>query len=129
MSYSIIFNGTDINLPNYNFNIAGKIEEVEISNSSNTKKFRDKCKKMYEFETELIGKDKLTEVIGKFDDCDPNDINILYLSIVACYNQPLAEYNSEKATSKLNTPEIEKLSEVLKSLEGLASLNILNNGR
>lgn len=40
---------------------------------------------MYKFESELIGKQKLSELIGDFNDCDPNDINLLYLKIVASY--------------------------------------------
>ena len=76
--YSIVLNGTEVNLPNYSFTTANKIEEIEISNNNAAKKFKDKCNLMYKFESELIGKQKLSELIGDFNDCDPNDINLLY---------------------------------------------------
>lgn len=125
--YSIVFNGTEITLPNYSFGIASKIEEVEASNNG-SKKFRDKCKVMYNFESELIGSKELTELIGNFDSCDPNDINLLYLSIVACYNQPLAEYNSEKIESKLNDSSLTKMMEVLSAFDSISKSDILESG-
>lgn len=126
MSYSIIFNGTDINLPNYSFTIANKIEEIEISNNNVSKKFKDKCNLMYKFESELIGKQQLSELIGEFNDCDPNDINLLYLKIVESYQRPIADYNSEATESKMNDANLSKLLEVLNAVSNISESGILN---
>ena len=47
MTYSIIINNETVNLPDYTFSIADKIEEQERINSGNGK-FRDKCRGMYD---------------------------------------------------------------------------------
>lgn len=124
--YSIVFNGTEVNLPKYNFTIANKIEEIEISNNNASKKFKDKCNLMYKFEYELIGKQQLSELIGDFNDCDPNDINLLYLSIVASYQKPIADYNSEATESKMNDANLSKFLEVLNAVSSISDSGILN---
>lgn len=124
--YSIVFNGTEVNLPNYSFATASKIEEIEISNNNAGKKFKDKCNLMYKFESELIGKQQLSELIGDFNDCDPNDINLLYLKIVASYQQPIADYNSEATESKMNDANLSKLLEVLNAVSSISDSGILN---
>jgi hypothetical protein len=124
--YSIVFNGTEVNLPKYSFTIATKIEEIEISNNNASKKFKDKCNLMYKFESELIGKQQLSELIGDFNDCDPNDINLLYLSIVASYQKPIADYNSEATESKMNDANLSKLLEVLNVVSSISDSGILN---
>lgn len=124
--YSIVFNGTEVNLPKYSFTIANKIEEIEISNNNASKKFKDKCNLMYKFESELIGKQQLSDLIGDFNDCDPNDINLLYLSIVASYQKPIADYNSEATESKMNDANLSKLLEVLNVVSSISDSGILN---
>ena len=124
--YSIVFNGTEVNLPKYSFTIANKIEEIEISNNNSSKKFKDKCNLMYKFESELIGKQQLSELIGDFNDCDPNDINLLYLSIVESYQKPIADYNSEATESKMNDANLSKLLEVLNVVSNISDSGILN---
>ena len=124
--YSIVFNGTEVNLPNYRFTTANKIEEIEISNNNAGKKFKDKCNLMYKFESELIGKQQLSELIGDFNDCDPNDINLLYLKIVASYQKPITDYNSEATESKMNDANLSKLLEVLNAVSNISDSGILN---
>lgn len=124
--YSIVFNGTEVNLPNYSFTTASKIEEIEISNNNAGKKFKDKCNLMYKFESELIGKQQLSELIGDFAKCDPNDINLLYLKIVASYQQPISDYNSEATESKMNDANLSKLLEVLNAVSNISDSGILN---
>lgn len=124
--YSIVFNGTEVNLPKYSFTIANKIEEIEISNNNASKKFKDKCNLMYKLESELIGKQQLSELIGDFSDCDPNDINLLYLSIVASYQKPITDYNSEATESKMNDANLSKLLEVLNVVSSISDSGILN---
>lgn len=124
--YSIVFNGTEVNLPNYSFKTASKIEEIEVSNNNAGKKFKDKCNLMYKFESELIGKQQLSELIGDFNECDPNDINLLYLKIVASYQQPIADYNSEATESKMNDANLSKLLEVLNAVSNISDSGILD---
>lgn len=125
--YSIVFNGTEVNIPNYSFTTANKIEEIEISNNNAGKKFKDKCSLMYKFESELIGKQQLSELIGEFNDCDPNDINLLYLKIVASYQQPIADYNSEATESKMNDANLSKLLEVLNAVSNISDSGLLDS--
>lgn len=117
--YSLIFNGRDIELPNFSFSIAEKIEAIELSNNSQ-KKFKEKCRLMYSFEKELIG-DVVDEIIGDFEKCDPNDISVLFVSIVECYNQPVSQQKEEQLSSLFNG-DLSKVTELLNSLDNLDKL-------
>jgi hypothetical protein len=78
---------------------------------------------MYNFLCDLVGKDKIEEVIGKFNDADPNNINITYLSIVREYNKPLNDYEMSEGLEQikeLNNSDIAKLGETISKLEGVA---------
>lgn len=119
--YSLIFNGREIVLPNYSFTIADKLEAIEISNNS-AKKFKEKCKAMYSFEQELLG-DEVKEIVGEFEKCDPNDISLLYRSIVNCYNQPLLQQQNEEISTILNNSEISKISDLVNTVDSISRLD------
>ena len=124
--YLVSFNGTELELPNYNFTIAAKIEEIEANNKkSSSMKFKEKCRKMYNFEVELLGKDKMKNIIGEFDTCDPNDINILYLGIVNCYNQPISQYTQEQTDAQLNDSNLSKVIELVNAMDKVASNDLI----
>lgn len=101
MRYFVTMNNETVDLPDYTFGIADKIEDQERLNSGNGK-FRDKCKGMYDLICSLIGKDKVESQIGKFPDCDPNMVNIIYLDIIKAYNKPLNDYNMDENQTKFN---------------------------
>ena len=120
--YSVILNGETIELPNYNFNIVRKMEDVETVINNASKHYAEKCKKMYSFVSELLGNEKVEAVLGGFDNCDPNDIHILYLSIKDCYNQPLQNYQNEKGQEKINSIEVEKLTKLANVVDKMSTM-------
>jgi hypothetical protein len=122
MNYSIEMNGTLIELPKYTISVMEKIEQLEKSSNSSASA-KSKLQTMYNFLCDLVGKDKIEEVIGKFNDADPNNINITYLSIVREYNKPLNDYEMSEGLEQikeLNNSDIAKLGETISKLEGVA---------
>lgn len=101
--YSILFDGKKIELPKYSVELALKIEALDNVEGN----LKDKLQAMYDFVYELIG-EKEVELIGAFDEADPNMINILFLQIVSCYNKPLTDYNVKEATKVMDDPQIKK---------------------
>lgn len=118
MEYLIYVNGKKYDLPQYNMKIADKEEVIQLLNGGN-QKFREKCKAMYDFCSELLGKDEIVEIIGKFEDIDPNVLNITYLEIVKAYNKPYDEYQSEELKNKLDDTG---LNDIGKLLDGLSKV-------
>lgn len=121
MEYTVIYNGQSYDIPNYSMKISEKLEEIETQNRGNMK-FRDKCKKMYDFIGEILTKQTAIEILGKFEDTDPNAINILYLEILKSYNKPLMDYNDAEVEKKINSDELEKVLELVKALPQLEKL-------
>lgn len=122
MDYSIEINGNVIELPKYTISVMEKIEQLEKSSNSSASA-KSKLQTMYNFLCDLVGKDKIEEVIGKFNDADPNNINITYLSIVREYNKPLNDYEMSEGLEQikeLNNSDIAKLGETISKLEGVA---------
>jgi hypothetical protein len=122
MNYSIEMNGTLIELPKYTISVMEKIEQLEKSSNSSASA-KSKLQTMYNFLCDLVGKDKIVEVIGKFNDADSNNINITYLSIVREYNKPLNDYEMSEGLEQikeLNNSDIAKLGETISKLEGVA---------
>lgn len=131
MKYFITVSGSTYDLPDYTFAIADKIEVQENMNSGNGK-FRDKCKGMYDLICSLIGKDKVENQIGKFTECDPNMVNILYLDIIKAYNKPLSEYNLtenetkfNEALSALDGEQLDKLSDLMKAVSSMDNFKVV----
>ena len=125
MEYTVIYNGQSYDIPNYSIKISEKLEEIELLNRGN-QKFRDKCKKMYDFIGEVLTKQVVNELIGKFEDSDPNTINILYLEIVKSYNKPLTDYNESAVEKRINSDELEKMLELVKALPSIEKLKESN---
>jgi len=96
--------------------IAEKLEKTELLNNKASENFKNKCKSMYDFCSELLGKEIVAALIGKFEESDPNEINILYLDIVKTYNKPLEDYQQAEASDKLNSMEFDKMTELLKAV-------------
>ena len=121
MEYNVDFNGNDYSILPYSFAVASKIENVEKNNISNAS-FKDKCKKMYDFCSDVMGAGAIDECLGKFDKADPNNINILYLSIVNTYNKPLSDFNAEKTGEVLSSDTLEQLTKILAVADKVSEL-------
>jgi hypothetical protein len=123
MNYTVEMNGNVIELPKYTISVMEKIEQVENKTNSSAST-KTKLQGLYEFSCNLVGKEKVEEVIGKFEEADPNDINILYLSIVREYNKPLNDFEMDKGMEQikeLNNSEITKLGDTVSKFENLVN--------
>lgn len=123
MTYTANFEGNIIELPDYTFNIADKLERQESVNSGNSK-LKDKCKSMYDLITELIGTELITTLLGKFNESDPNRINILYLSIINAYNKPLQDFSESSVDDKINMEQIDKIVSLVSALEKAQNIKV-----
>lgn len=120
--YSLVFNGRELSLPNYTFKIAEKLEALEASNNSQ-KKFKEKCKSMYSFEKELLGDDEIKELIGEFEECDPNDISLLYRGIIDCYNSPIIQQRNEQISQLLDNSDLSKITNLVNTINSIERLD------
>lgn len=123
MTYTANFEGNIIDLPDYSFNIADKLERQESVNSGNGK-LKDKCKSMYDLITDLIGTELTTTLLGKFNESDPNRINILYLSIINAYNKPLQDFSESSVDEKINLEQIDKIVNLVTALEKAQNIKV-----
>lgn len=115
MNYSIEFDGANYDLVPYSFGISDKLEKVDAFNEGNAT-VREKCKKMYDLESEIIGKDTFESDFGKFEDVDPNVLNILWLKIIDAYEKPLTDFQTERRSQTLDDVEADKVLKVLETL-------------
>ena len=113
MQYTVIINGISYDIPCYSISISEDLEKIELLNNGN-QKFREKCKNMYDFICKILGKENSLEILGKFENSDPNTINITYLEIVKSYNKPLSDYNLENSEQKLSSDLVDKILELAK---------------
>ena len=123
MTYTLTYNNQMVEIPNYNFSIAELIEKQELVNASKSK-FKDKCRSMYSTIEGIIGCSKIEELIGKFEDCDPNEINILYLQILKTYNEPLENYKDSDVYTRLDNFQIEKLTSLVDALDKASKMKL-----
>lgn len=123
MTYTANFEGNIIDLPDYSFNIADKLERQESVNSGNGK-LKDKCKSMYDLITDLIGTELTTTLLGKFNESDPNRVNILYLSIINAYNKPLQDFSESSVDEKINLEQIDKIVNLVTALEKAQNIKV-----
>ena len=123
-NYSITWEATGetIHLPDYTVDIAEKIESVMLYADTKAR-FRDKIKKMYDFLDKLLGKEVVVGQFGKFETCDPNDINLLFLKITDAYNRPVSDYNEDKIVEKLDKTQIDKLSKIVDSADKIKNFD------
>ena len=123
MTYTANFEGNIIELPDYTFNIADKLERQESVNSGNGK-LKDKCKSMYDLITDLIGTELTTTLQRKFNESDPNRINIIYLSIINAYNKPLQDFSESSVDDKINMEQIDKIVSLVSALEKAQNIKV-----
>lgn len=116
--YSLIFDEKSIELPKYSFEIADRLTKVEaVINSGQA--YKKKCEEIFKFEKELLGKEIVDDIVGDFSTCDPNDIMLLYMGIVDCYNQPIVEKKSEQLQKTFDSVDLSKISKLTDSINKL----------
>lgn len=110
MDYSVTFENVDYELPAYDFKIADKIEVIKNSRS---KTLRERCKKIYEFCGELIGKAKVAEILGNFNESDPNRIQILWQAIINAYDDPLVQSQYGQVKERVESTGIADIAKIM----------------
>lgn len=116
MEYTVELDGNIYDLPKYTLAIADKISVVEkIPNS----RLNDKCKKMYDFIRDLLGKDTTESSLGKYKDIDPNQVTLMFESIVRTYKQPIEDSRAELARERLEGSQIKEITQMLTALNGI----------
>ena len=118
INYSIIINDTEYDLPEYNLDIAEKLENVDRTNAS-SRSLRDKCNGIYTLITQLLGEETTKEIVGDFSKVDPNNLNIIYLRIVDAYNNPLNNFETERRAQTLDDAGFTKIMGVMETLSKL----------
>lgn len=121
MEYKVILSDKSYDLPQYNVKISEKLEQVEKTNTSGCA-IKEKLKKMHSLAVDLLGKENANEALGKFEDADPNMINVAYLSIVEAYNKPLEDFEMELNAEKLNSEVFDTFKDILSNLKEVSAL-------
>lgn len=118
MRYSIVHSGKAIELPRYSFAIDDDIANLTagINRGGGVRKT---CKLMYDFLVELLGSDEVTDLVGAFDDCDPNDLQIVVKEVLSAYAEPLVAYDQDKLDELYNIDKIEQVVDVAERAQTL----------
>jgi len=124
MDYQVEFNGDVFTLPKYNLKIAEQLEKQELYNSKPGLHFKEKCKGMYELVCTLLGQENCEKALGKFNNVDPNELNILYLSIIQTYNKPLNNFNQSIALGDIDLSSYDKLIELINAMDKAQHLTV-----
>ena len=124
MNYNIEINGNILELPQYTISVMEKIEQVENKTNSASGTTKSKLQGLYNFLVDLVGEENVENAIGKFEDSDPNNINIAYLSVVRAYNKPLDDFEMKQhleQINELNNSDIAKLGDTISKFENVAN--------
>ena len=121
MEYTIIEDGKSYDLPKHSVKISNEMESIEKF-KANAKSVKDQLKKMYDFCREMLGDENAGELLGDFEDSDPNVINIVYLDIVEAYRKPIEDYEREKQSETLSRYDLKKYIEIFNAFSKAAPL-------
>lgn len=127
MNYFIEFDNQEISLPQYSWEIEDKLVEADKINMSENKTSRQKGEHLYNLECELIGEDKLKNLVGgDIKSCDPNAIQVVFIKILRAYDKPIEDVNAEKEQPMLDqlgqiseyADKMSKMPEVVDKVSG-----------
>ena len=127
MNYFIEFDNQEISLPQYTWEIEDKLVEADKINMSENKTSRQKGEHLYNLECELIGDDKLKDLVGgDIKSCDPNAIQVVFIKILRAYDKPIEDVNAEKEQPMLDqlgqiseyADKMSKMPEVVDKVSG-----------
>lgn len=125
MQYIIEHDGISFEIPRYSFKIDDEIADINEYKTKSNSDYKRLCKKQYDFIKGLIG-DRVVDVIGEFDTCDPNDITIIFDEIVEAYSAPVREYQEEKLKESINIDQYSKLFDFIEKTNKLGLNNSAN---
>lgn len=100
MKYSFVFQNKSYNLPNYNVEMVRKLEALDEQGANASSS--EQLQLLYNYINETLGEEVTNNILGGFDDADPNEINIVYGSIVNAYHKPLEEHELKEHEAFIN---------------------------
>lgn len=110
MNYILEFNNEEVNLPTYSFDILEKMEKADKVFMSENKTQREKLEYLYKLECELIGDDKLKDLVGgDIKSCDPNAIQVIFILIIRAYDKPIDDVNAQETEGTME--QLEQVAE------------------
>lgn len=115
MNYSVNLNNKDIILPRYSVAIFEKLEDY-VKFSEGNASGKDKLAKLYKTLADIIGKDTVEDVIGSFKECDPNELNLLWLKVRDAYSAPVEDYTSTSASETIDKYQLAELAGIFDKL-------------
>lgn len=124
--YAVVINNVTVELENYNVALMESMEKLGQELEA-TKSVKDKLKKKYDFIATVTYEDTLIEALGKFEDADPNDINIAFDKIISEYDRPYNEHTMQEHMKELdafNSDGLKALTELSKSVSNIKKPNV-----
>lgn len=111
MEYTVIINEKSYDLPKKTIEVVEKIDAALKVDSIKGMGIRDRYQKLHNFIRELVGKENAEEILGgdTIDSIDLSDVTLATRKIIDAYDKPVADYEAEKAKSRLNALPIEKI--------------------
>lgn len=99
MKYSFVYQKKTYELPAYNVEMVRKLETldeqcVNISRS-------EQVQLLYNYVNDTLGEEVTKELLSDFENSDPNEVNVIYSSIVNAYNKPLEQYELKERESEM----------------------------
>lgn len=124
MEYSIIVNGRSYDLPKKTVAVMERLDAVLLVDSIKGLTVRQKYEKLHSFIIELIGKENAAEALGgeKLADLDVSEITLTIRRIVDAYERPIAEYQAEQASAKLNRLPLDRIVETMNAAEKVINM-------
>lgn len=115
MNYSFMFEGKKIELPQYTISIGEILEQTDNIKFGDTS-FAEKIRALYKNCEDIIG-EKVTEIIGDVETCDPNRVVLLQQGIVDTYNKPVDDAQLKAMKEKMESLDAEKMVELAKIVD------------
>ena len=118
MQYTVIFNRKSYDLPKKTMAIWEDLDSIFKLDSTNLPN-REKYKKMIEFIAKLVGQEAIEEIFGTedLDEMDLNDIALAIFKVRDAYENPLANYQTEKNSESLRQIPLDKLQSLSKLMD------------
>ena len=99
MKYSFVFQNKSYNLLNYKVEMVRKLEALDEQGANASSS--EQLQLLYNYINETLGEEVTNNILGAFDDADPNEINTVKGWIVNAYHKPLAEHELKERESEM----------------------------
>lgn len=127
MDYTVIIENKSYELPKKTVGVMEKLDEVLKVDTSNMK-FRQKMERLHTFVKDIVGVENAKEILGsaKLDEIDVSDLSLAVLKINDAYEQPIADYKTEKMRERMGSIPTDKLTALTKSMQSLSNVQGLS---